>query len=272
MMNAKKIVLYSGKGGVGKSPLVVELAARFARMGKRVLIVDLDAQSQATTGIGAEPTNALYDLVSARVANIRDNIQPTRLPNISILASGDMSNTAQSIAFTRHFQVTWLEQVLAQVAHEYDVIIIDTAQGGLFGEMAIAAADMIVSPVRCQYAHLEALIQTPATVAALRQTVGKPYPMTVVVPICGGDSVHARNMFDLLKSQIESHQPNPTNPTGLDNWALFTVDGNAVPLTVEIDNAKNLFQVTLLEYRPNHRVSKAYDVLASEIAAALGGE
>lgn len=269
---AKKIVFYSGKGGVGKSPITLEMAIRFARMGKRVLILDLSVQFQATTSLGCEPSNSFYDLVSARVPDITKCIQRSRLKGVDIVTSGDAGNTAQNIAFARHFQITWLDQVLAQVADQYDIVLVDTDQGGLFVDMAIATADMIVSPVRCQQSHIEALANTPNYVNSVRGGVGKPYPMTVVVPICGGSSKQAERMFAMLREQIECHQPNPSNPSNLDNWALFTIDGDPVPVTVEIDNAKGLEKpLSLLEYRPKHPVSVAYNLLAEELAGVLWG-
>ena len=169
----KVIDMFSGKGGVGKSPLGVEMAARFALMGKRVLGIDTDWQSQFTVGLGAEPSNGLYDLVSARNPDISALVTPTRIKNLSLITSGSETNTAAAVAAAKHYQRTWLADTLEKVADKFDVCIIDTAQGGLFVEMSIAAADLILSPVFCKFAHLEALTGTPVYVSQVRASVGR---------------------------------------------------------------------------------------------------
>ena len=277
-MKAKKIILYTGKGGVGKSPLAVEMAIRFAKAGKRVLAIDLDHQAQFTLGLAEEPSNGLYDFVSARDGSIVDFVKPTRIAGLGLLSSGDESNTAQSIAFVKHLQRTWLNDALDKLADTYDVVIVDTAQGGLFVDMAIATADLVLSPVRAVQAHVEALTGTPGYVSTIRQSVGLAYPMTVVVPISSLASEHEKKMFAELRGQIGGHQPDPMHPHPLDSWALFTLtdreteEEKPVPITVEIDNAKSLpSPVSLLEYRPKHPVTAAYNQLAAELSAVLWG-
>lgn len=277
----KKVILYSGKGGVGKSPLCIEMAIRFARLGKRVLGIDLDHQAQFTLGLAAAPDNALYDFVSSRNGHISNFVKPTRIQNLSLLSSGDSSNVAQSIAFAKHLSSAWLDEALRTVDDEYDIAIIDTAQGGLFVDMAIAAADMVVSPIRCVYAHVEALTATPGYVASIRQAAGKFYPQTVVVPISGGKSKHTDSVFAELQELVGAHQPDPTSPQALDNWALFEMEGQSkdgevialpVPVTVDIDNAKALpTPLSLLEYRPKSPVSVAYNRLVAELSVVLWG-
>lgn len=273
----KKIILYTGKGGVGKSPLAVEMAIRFAKAGKRSLGVDLDHQAQFTLGLAEEPSNGLYDFVSARDGSISNFVKPTRIAGLDLLSSGDESNTAQSVAFVKHLQRTWLNDALDKVADTYDVVVVDTAQGGLFVDMAIAAADLILSPVRCQYAHIEALTGTTGYVSTIRQSVGLAYPMTVVVPISSLASKHEEKMFAELQQQIGGHQSDPMHPHPLDHWALFTLadregQEKPVPLTVDTDNAKSLpSPLSLLEYRPKHQVTAAYNQLANELSVVLWG-
>lgn len=155
------------KGGVAKTTSVVNLAAVGALEGKSVLVVDADAQGNATSGLGIsrdEIEYCLYDLIT-RVdgdANpaIDEVILTTATPNLDCLpATIDLAGAQLALANVISREMR-LRRVLEPIRSAYDIIIIDTAPSlGLLTINALAAADQVLIPMQCEYYAMEGLTQ-----------------------------------------------------------------------------------------------------------------
>lgn len=260
----KVIVVYSGKGGSGKTPICRELAYRFARAGKRVLVLDLSVQYQTTTGLGALPSNKLYDFVVAKAGvDACEFIEHTRINGLDILTSGNMAGDAHRIAFATQKPRNFLASTLSKMA-DYDLVVIDTDQGGLFADMAVAAADMIVSPIFMTGVQLDALMLTPGYVKEVRDSVGREYPATVAIPIMNRSKRKEGFLVDLTEAVANSAE---VDGSPLAAWTVYAPIAETAQMDSATSNGK-----TLAEYRPKHKTSIAIDALAADIIDLFASE
>ncbi|MCH9743067.1 MAG: ParA family protein [Proteobacteria bacterium] len=168
------IAVSNQKGGVGKTTTTVNLATALAMLGKRVLLVDMDPQGNATTGLGIHKdelsiavTQVLLEQVSAQQACVRSPSAPVDvLPSNGDLVSADVALMSQAHREMR------LKNVLASISANYDWILIDCPPSlNLLTLNALTAADGVLVPVQCEYYALEGLAALLGTIDSVRQTV-----------------------------------------------------------------------------------------------------
>jgi chromosome partitioning protein len=159
---AVTVALANQKGGVGKSTTAINLGAGLALQGERVLIVDLDPQGNATSGLGIERTaiaSSIYDVLLKEIA-VEDAVEPTSVKDLFCLpATIDLAGAEIELvpAFSREMR---LRSALAQVLEDYDVILVDCPPSlGLLTVNALAAVAEVVIPIQCEYYALEGLSQ-----------------------------------------------------------------------------------------------------------------
>jgi chromosome partitioning protein len=165
------IAIANQKGGVGKTTTAVNLGAALAEAGYRVLVVDLDPQGNASTGLGISPRdveNSVYDVIMTDTPAL-DCIEPTSLKNLFVLpATIDLAGAEIELvaAFSRELK---LRRALEPVRAEYDLILIDCPPSlGLLTVNGLAAADDVIVPVQSEYYALEGLGQLLKNVAMVR--------------------------------------------------------------------------------------------------------
>ena len=170
------IAIANQKGGVGKTTTSVNLGACLAYIGKRVLLVDVDPQGNATSGVGiekAEVHQCIYDILVEDV-EAKKAILPTKVENLSIIpATIQLAGAEIELVPTISREVR-LKRALDDVKHLFDYIIIDCPPSlGLLTINALTASDAVVIPVQCEYYALEGLSQLLNTVRLVQKHLNK---------------------------------------------------------------------------------------------------
>jgi chromosome partitioning protein len=156
---ARIYALANQKGGVGKTTTAINLAACLAEAGERALVVDLDPQANATSGLGERANgNSTYDLLDG--APLEQLARPTRFPNLHLVPSRPELAGATVELGQRGDGETYLRAALASGADRYSFVFLDCPPS--FGPLtvnALAAADRVLIPVQAEYYALEGLSQ-----------------------------------------------------------------------------------------------------------------
>ena len=244
------------KGGVGKTTTVVNLASYFATAGERVLVIDLDPQGNATSGLGIERATldrSIYDAV----------IDDARLSDLLVAGPTDgLSVVPSSIALAgAEIELAPLEQrerrlsrLVREVAADYDYILIDSPPSlGLLTVNALTAADSVLVPIQCEYYALEGLTQLIATINLVRDHLNPALEIKGVVLTM----YDARtNLSADVAAEVRRH---------LHDAVYQTV----IPRSVRLSEAPS-HGLPISMYRPDSRGAEAYAALAAEIRAQDG--
>lgn len=157
------------KGGVGKTTTAINLAAALAMLSRRVLLVDLDPQANASSGIGiTDPEATVYDVLIGK-ASARQVIRDSNIPNLKILpASSDLAGAAVELDATTD-NMKLLAKALLAVRPNYDFIIVDSPPSvGALTLNSLAAADMLIIPLQAEYYALEGIAKMTDTVERVK--------------------------------------------------------------------------------------------------------
>lgn len=170
---AKIIAIANQKGGVAKTTTAVNLAASLAVLKKRVLLVDLDSQGNATMGSGVQKNELTYHVADVLLgdAPIEAAITKTEALYKVLGSNRELSGVELAIAETEQREYI-LRDALAQVEKSYDFIIIDCAPSlSLITVNALCAADSVLIPMQCEYYALEGLADLCQTIERINQTL-----------------------------------------------------------------------------------------------------
>ncbi len=168
-----KIVSFSNqKGGVGKTTTCVNMAAYIAASGKKVLLIDMDPQGNATTGMGFSKSTLKKSVYNVLIDDEKasDNILKTELEGMDILPSNiDLAGAEVELVYKRSREKV-LKNALAEVRDNYDYIFIDCPPSlGLLTINALAAADSVIIPIQSEYYALEGLSQLMNSITLVKQ-------------------------------------------------------------------------------------------------------
>ena len=168
----RTLVIANQKGGVGKTTTAVNVSACLADLKNRVLLVDIDPQGNATSGLGIDKKGleaSIYDvLINGKDA--REVICRTGIENLSLLPSNIDLAGAEVEMVAMMARETLLRRALESVREEYDFILIDSPPSlGLLTLNALSAADQVLVPIQCEFYALEGLSQLINTVKLVKQ-------------------------------------------------------------------------------------------------------
>lgn len=168
----KVISIANQKGGVGKTTTAINLAASLAAIEHTTLIIDIDPQSNTTSGLGIESktvSNSVYEIMVGGV-EAEDAIRETELPFLEIIPSHINLVGAEIEMIDRERRERILEKAISGLEEKYDFIIIDCPPSlGLLTINALTVSDSVIIPVQCEYFALEGLGQLLNTIKIVRQ-------------------------------------------------------------------------------------------------------
>jgi len=156
------ISIASQKGGVGKTTTAINLGACIAQEGRRVLLLDIDPQGNATSGVGINGNDlkvGTYEVLIGQ-ADAKESIQTTAMPSLDVLPTGQRLSGGEVELVGMMARETRLRTCLANVRNEYDFVLIDSPPSlGLLTINALTASDSVIIPLQCEYLALEGLTQ-----------------------------------------------------------------------------------------------------------------
>ncbi len=248
----RTISIANQKGGVGKTTTAVNLGAALAELGFRVLVIDLEPQANATTGMGISHRNvegSVYDVIM-NDAPIDDCTEPTSVRNLFVVpANIDLAGAEIELvpAFSRELK---LRRALAQVRDDYDFTLIDCPPSlGLLTVNGLAASDDVIVPIQCEYYALEGLGQLLRNVALVKSNLNPGLDVRGIV----------LTMYDARTKLAEQVEREVRNHFG------GKVYRTVVPRTVRISEAPSFGQpVTVFD--STSRGALAYRELAKEVS------
>ena len=169
---AKVIAITNQKGGVGKTTTAVNLSSCLAAAEKKTLLIDMDPQSNSTSGIGLDKNKiekSTYDVMIGQMA-IADVVQSTELSYLHIVPSSISLVGAEVELVSMLSRESRLQSALASIRDQYDFIIIDCPPSlGLLTINALTASDSVIIPIQCEYYALEGVGQLMNTVKLVQQ-------------------------------------------------------------------------------------------------------
>jgi chromosome partitioning protein len=254
--HATVICVANQKGGVGKTTTAVSLGAALAMEGAQVLVVDLDPQGNATTGLGLraqEGAPSTYRVLVEQM-DVEDASEPTAVKGLHVLPSSlDLAGAEIELvpAFSRELR---LKQALDAVRDLYDVVLIDCPPSlGLLTINALAAADQVLVPIQCEYYALEGLGQLLRTVKLVGESLNRELTLGgVVLTMFDGRTNLSQQVVDEVRSYFGE-------------TAFQTI----VPRTVRLSEAPSYGQ-PIAVFDASSRGARAYQRLAREVARRLG--
>lgn len=248
----KIVAIANQKGGVGKTTTSINLSAALAARGQRVLLIDLDPQANATSGLGAEPDgqeSMYYPLIGE--CDMEEKIIPSRLENLSLIPSGmDLAGVEIELA-RRDDHLMRLRSLLSKSKqhNQFDFCILDTPPSlGVLMTSALAAADEILIPLQCEWFGLEGLAKIVQVIEQIRDTGANPDVILEGILMTMYDG--RTNLSRQVVEEVTNYFPNQIYNT-------------VVPRSVRIGEAPSHGK-TIFEHDPNGTGSKAYNDCADE--------
>jgi chromosome partitioning protein len=255
-LTGKTFAIVNQKGGVGKTTTAINLSAALASLGHRILLIDLDPQGNATSGVGVRRTDLRMSVYDVLVAGdpMFHIIQPSGVARLDIAPSDARLAGAEVELVPAIARETKLRNALRAVRDMYDAVFIDCPPSlGLLTINAMTAADACLIPMQCEYYALEGLSALLTTIDLIRRHLNADLRIAGVL-LTMVDS--RTNLSDQVAAEVRRH---------FGDRVCRTV----VPRSVRLAEAPSHGQ-TALAYAPTSKGAAAYLSAARELAERIG--
>ena len=254
----KGISFSNQKGGVGKTTTCVNMAAYLAKAGRKVLLVDLDPQGNATTGLGFSKSalkKSVYNVLIEE-EEVKDNVLDTELENLWLLpANIDLAGAEVELVYKKSREKV-LKGALEKISRNYDYVLIDCPPSlGLITINALAAADSVIIPIQSEYYALEGLSQLMNTISLVRQHLNKNLKVEgVVLTMYDGRSLISKQIAAEIKKYFTKK--------------LYEI---VIPRNIRLSEAPSHGKPILL-HDPKCMGARAYNALTEEFMKKTEGK
>ena len=246
----KIISVFNQKGGVGKTTTCINLSAGLGKMGKTILLVDIDPQGNSSSGLGINKSEVqvlLYDIITEDI-NITEGIYTTSAENVSIIPSNNnLAGLEIELAKGGNWENT-IKDTLDQIKDDYDYIFIDCPPSlGILSVMGLIASDSVIIPIQCEYYALEGVVQLVETMNLVKENYNPKLEIEgVVLSMFDGRTNLSIQVVEEVKKAFKSK-----------------VYSSIIPRNVRLAEAPS-YGLSIMDYEEKSKGAESYLELAEE--------
>lgn len=247
---SKVLAIFNQKGGVGKTTTNVNLSACLAKLGKRILVIDIDPQGNTTSGFGVDKNSLEYSTYDVLIneTNITRTIIETNIENLHLVPSNVELAGAEIELTKKDNRELALRKAIMEITDEYDYVFVDCPPSlGLLTINALAAVDSVIIPIQCEYYALEGVSQLIDTIRLVKRNLNPQLEIEgVVLSMFDGRTNLSIQVVDEVKRYFKSK--------------VYTT---IIPRNVRLAEAPS-YGLSIVDYDPKSKGAEAYMELAQE--------